>query len=100
MTWEEPFVSNAHNGYYKPRLTGITPQLRAEVNLELGQMKNYRFILRLKDRNARQWIIGNPFYPLSFGHTLASGNQSGLAAYTLTWEGEQLTPSPGFLLPA
>jgi hypothetical protein len=99
MSWSEPFVESPHNGHYEPQLGGTTPHLRPEVSLQLGRMKNYSFILRIKDRNGRKWIIGHPFFPLRLTYTLASATPDGLAAYTLSWKGQQKTASPGFLLP-
>jgi len=100
LNWNEPFEPSANGGFYNAQLGGTTPHLRPEVNMQLDRMKNYSYILRLKDRNGKYWIIGNPFYPLRFEHTLASGNSDGLSAYTLRWQGAQKKASAGFLLPA
>lgn len=96
---QEPWTTDQRSGgdgpYYDQTVKGVTPLLRPAVSVVFNKMANHRFLVRLKDKQGQQWLIGTPENPLDFGTADTVGTpQGGLNSYTFSFSG--LTPKRAY----
>lgn len=94
-SWREGNQSHPVGSIYPQSIQLETPTLKPAVQLEFTNMANMRFIMKLKDKNKRTWLIGTPEHPLRFlapSEITPSSNK-----YSLQFSGS--TPSRAFGYP-
>lgn len=81
---------------YRQEVNGVTPMLTHEASLMMGYMMDYRYLLRMRDRNGQYWVLGTLESPFDFDHSETSADETGLNAYEFTWESESITKPAGY----
>jgi len=97
-SWEERERRNPQGKYYEQLVQGTIRNMRPSVSGQLDEMAEYAFLLRLKDRNGRLWLIGEPDYPLRFTSSGGARDEGGLNSYQIEFSGQ--TPNKAFALSA
>lgn len=87
-SWEERERRSPQGKYYEQLVQGTIRSMRPSVSGLLDEMAEYAFLLRLKDRNGRTWLIGTPDYPLRFTSSGGARDEGGLNAYNIEFSGE------------
>jgi hypothetical protein len=85
--WGENSQRSPHGQYYEHTIAGNTAMLRPAVTALFERMEKVGFVLRIVDRNARPWLIGSPGQWLYFTAQAGTGNEAGLNAYEIQWQG-------------
>lgn len=95
--WSESPDRSAQGKSYEQQVAGTTPRLTHAASGELEQMDEYRYLLRLTDRNGLMWILGTLNTPFDFSHQQNTGDETGLAAYTVRWVSATRRKAVGFV---
>ena len=69
-------------------VSGNTPKLLVEVDEQFEQMPNYRYLLRLKDRNDKYWLLGTLETPFTFSVSSTSGSNQQRNQYNISFQAE------------
>lgn len=85
--WQENQKEQNTRPYYEQLLSGLTPNMRPEVNGEFQKMAKHRYIIRMKDQNGQTWLIGTLKNPLSFSAKASTGNRKGFNQYQISFQG-------------
>jgi hypothetical protein len=78
--WSQTQRDSTQGRSYDNVVSGSTPSLRVEVDEQFAQMDDYAYLLRLKDRNGKYWLLGtleNPFYFLVNSSSGSGGSRNG-----------------------
>lgn len=94
--WNESSDRNAQGKSYEQQVSGATPLLTHAASGELEQMDEYRYLLRLTDRNGLMWVLGTLNTPFDFSHAQTTQDENGLAAYSVRWVSVTQRKAPGF----
>lgn len=82
--WNERGIRTEQGMHYEQTVGGTIPALRPEASIEIAEMEEYRFLLRLLDRNGQYWILGTLDNPFDFIVEAASGDaRNGLNNYSV-----------------
>jgi len=95
--WGEASQRSPQGQYYEQTIAGTTARLKPSVSALLERMEKVGYVLRLVDRNGQPWLIGSPGQWLYFTASAATGNQSGLNAYEIQWQGLTARRAAGYV---
>jgi hypothetical protein len=95
-SWQENQKEQKAGTFYEQLFSGLTPNMRPEVNGEFQKMAKHRFILRLKDQNQQTWLIGTLDNPLRFSAKATTGNRKGFNQYQIRFQGVTKQRAFGF----
>ena len=96
-SWREQQRTTTQGPYTLQRLTGSIPKGKPELTDQIDRMSRLYFIIRILDRNGQYWLIGSPYFPLSFSGSLSTGNEAPqLNGYTIEFSGETPYRAYGF----
>jgi hypothetical protein len=87
-SFSENSLRSEQGNYYEPTIEGIIPNLRPAVTGLLEEMENYRYLVRLTDRNGKPWLIGTLDAPLSFRAEATGGGDSALNNYRIAFSAQ------------
>lgn len=94
ITWQEQESNSLDGVSYTTQLSGVLPNVRVDVQELFDQMDQYRFVLRIRDRNKKVFIIGTPENPLTFSATLNNANDN---SYSIKFEGVVARRARGYV---
>ncbi|NBW09826.1 MAG: hypothetical protein EBR82_17555 [Caulobacteraceae bacterium] len=94
IRWQEQESNSLDGTTYSQQLSGILPNVRVDVQAIFQEMDRYRFVLRLKDKNKKVWIIGSPNNPLTFSATATNGDDN---SYQIKFEGVAVRRTRGYV---
>jgi hypothetical protein len=75
--WNESQRNSPNGPYFEQQLSGVIPNLRPDVSGEFDAMTQYKFILKLEDRNGKTWLLGTLDHPFQFVCDGSAGAGSG-----------------------
>ncbi|MEL6968625.1 MAG: hypothetical protein AAFO02_00540 [Bacteroidota bacterium] len=84
--WQQNQIDDQQGRSYESTTTGSLPQMRVEIDEQFEQMPNYQYLLRLKDRNNKYWLLGTLETPFLFSTGNTSGNNSQRNQYTINFQ--------------
>lgn len=91
LSWDQDTAIGEQGPGYTQNVNLILRNVRVEVEPVLEAMELLRWVLKLRDRNGKTWLIGTPEFGLDFTSPGAIGTaDSGLNSYRLQFTG--LTP--------
>lgn len=94
--WVENQNRSIQGKYYDTVVSGIMPNMNAAALLEMQQMADYEFILKLEDISGRSWILGTPNNPFLFSSSGTSGDNGSLKHHAIQFEAKLLKKTHGF----
>ncbi len=95
--WQENSARQNQGSRYQNQVSGTVPKLRPEANLELQQMEELDFILKIEDRNGQPWILGTLDAPIRFKADAGSADENGLSSYQIQFFSEAKHRSAGYI---
>lgn len=96
--WNEDQQPGRGQGkYYRQRVDGVAPNLIPAVAGEFDEMANYRYLLRLTDRDGRKWLLGTLESPFDFSTGATTGTSGQLKHHEVRWESETPHKAYGFV---
>ena len=97
IRWNETSKITPNGRVYPQRFTGIIPNLRVDISDTIEETERYEhFLIRLRDRNDKVWIMGTPETPLTF--SADAGTESGGGSeYSIDFSGEAIRRAKGFV---
>jgi len=97
IRWEESSRTTAQGPSYPQQLTGTIPHMRIDASEVIEETEAYqKFLIRLKDRNGKVWIIGTPESPMTFAVVASTGVGDGQNNYRVEFTGEAARRAKGF----
>lgn len=102
IRWSETSNKGPNGPTYPQKLSGIIPHVRVEASEVIEETERYEFFLvRMRDRNNKVWILGEPETPLTFS-TDAGTETNGANEYAIEFTGVATRRAKGFVptLPA
>jgi len=94
--WDEQQVPTAQGTQASATIAGIARGLRPDVAQVLLRMTRYRYLVRWKDKQGKNWLVGSVDTPLDFSFQAQSGEEgSGLAAYSIRFSAEVVQATVG-----
>jgi hypothetical protein len=94
IRWQEQPASSLDGPSYSQQLSGVLPNIRVDIQSVFKDMDMYRFVLRLRDKNKKVWIIGSPENPLTFSATASNGDDN---SYAIKFEGVAVRRTRGYV---
>lgn len=85
--WQETQQLGEFGPSYEQSIQGKLPGMLPATAAMLTEMDGYRYIVRLKDRNNRMFLVGTIEEPLAFSASGGTGSQSTLNGYTIQFFG-------------
>lgn len=86
--WTEQNSIGEFGHVYEQTIQGTIPGMNGEASAQLVEMEGYRYLVKLRDRNNRLFLIGSPDEGLAFTSSAGSGNDNGLNAYSIRFFGQ------------
>ena len=86
--WNESNAIGEFGHVYEQNIQGKLPAMVPDALAMLVEMEGYRFMVRVRDRNNRLFLIGAPDEGLAFTSSGSSGTQSGLNGYDIRFFGQ------------
>lgn len=74
--WRENERTGAQGKFYESEVAGITPKLRPAVTQQFEEMSEYRFIVRITDKNNKPWLIGTLDNGLAFSASSVTNSRN------------------------
>lgn len=85
--YSEQGATGEQGPFYEQTVQGIVPGLRPAVQQQFDLMARMRFVVRLRDKNRRYWLIGSMDEGLNFSAAGTTSEHGGLNAYTISFTG-------------
>lgn len=95
--WSENGRVTNQGARYEQLLSGVVPKLRPEASLEIMEMEQLTFLVRMTDSNDKVWLIGQLQSPLFFRAQADSSDNNGLNNYAIRFEGVTALRSAGYV---
>ena len=94
--WNESQGGSRQGKYYDQTVNLVLPAMRPEVSGELDSMANYRYLLKIMDRQKRNWILGTLETPFDFTVINETGDTNGFNNYELEFNSRTPHKAYGF----
>ena len=95
--WKESYKRNKQGGYYSQDVNGILPFMRPEVSGEFDKMERLTFLLKLKDGNGKDWLLGTLDSPFEFQVKNTTGGEGDLNHYAIRFVSETAKKAFGYV---
>ncbi len=88
-----PSSRDRAGGHHTHKITAFIPKRAQEVETELEDMNNHKFVAVVMDGNEQYWAHGTATHPLRFSYSSATGSDTPERnGYTFTLEGKTIVP--------
>lgn len=94
--WQESAAKTEQGPGYAQTISGSLRNMRPAASEEIEEMEGLRFVLWLIDRNGNDWLIGTPEAPLEFVVEASTGDDGGLNAYSVRFQGSTPRRAAGY----
>ena len=94
--WEENQQRNNQGPFYDQSVQAVIPKLKPSVSGEFDKMPQYRYLLRLTDRNNTKWILGTLENPFEFSSNGSVGGDGSLNNYSISFRSQTPKKAAGF----
>lgn len=97
-SWTEQEQRTLQGKFFSQQLGAITRPLSPAASLEMDEMSNHRFLLKVLDRNATWWLLGTLETPFGFSAVAGTGEErGGLSSYNISFVSETPHRAYGFV---
>jgi hypothetical protein len=88
-----PSSRDKAGGYHGHKITAFIPKIAAEVETELDDMRNHKFVVVVMDGNEQYWAHGTATTTLRFSYSSSTGGDTGdRNGYNFSFEGKTIVP--------
>jgi len=94
--WNESQRNAKPAPYYEQLVKGIIPNLKPTVSGLFNKMGNYTYLLKIKDRQDRDWILGTLKHPFRFIAKGTTGEGTGLKHHEINFVAQTPHKAYGF----
>lgn len=94
--WNEDQRRDLSGKYYIQTITAQVPHLKPTVSKTMNDTADYRFLLRLTDRNNQKWIIGTLQDPFDFKAKGTTGGNGSLKHHAIEFKAITKRKAYGF----
>jgi hypothetical protein len=86
--WTESNAIGEFGHVFEQNVQGRLPAMHPDALAMLVEMEGYRYIVRVRDKNNRLFLIGAPDEGLAFTSPGSSGDQNGFNGYQVRFFGQ------------
>ncbi|HPS13158.1 MAG TPA: hypothetical protein PLB87_07770 [Prolixibacteraceae bacterium] len=88
-----PSSQSKAGGYHTHKISAFVPKIAQDVETELENMRNHKFVVVVMDGNEQFWAHGTATTPLRFSYSSATGGDTNdRNGYTFSFEGKTIDP--------
>lgn len=92
LSWQENQRDGKQGVYYDENIVSKMPNHSTDIETELSQMSQHRYVIIAPLRNGKYFLIGSKSHPLTFSANFGSGDSfAGYMGHSLQFRGEVLT---------
>lgn len=95
--WSEELNRTRQGNSYEQQVRGVVPGLSDEAAGELEQMAEHAYLLRLRDRHDRLWLLGTPDSPFYFRSEGSTGGEGAVRGHRIRFFSETPRKAYGFV---